>query len=233
MNSIIITNKGKRKVNQDYVLSKEIHPGNYLFLVADGMGGYTHGEIASEIVAENILTYLSTINQVTQEEIQMAVNKANLAIKQYIVDTNEKLGSTLGGVIVNNEEAICFWVGDVKIFMFRDEHLIYESKPHSLINELISNGSLVNDIQVSKYKHIVTRSVQGDRKNSSIGYKELGKIKEEDLLIICSDGVHDIIDGIQIQQILKSSKNIEQSLKKVEDKLLVEANDNYSIIGLY
>lgn len=232
MNPIIITNKGKRKINQDYILSQDINSESYLCLIADGMGGYTHGEIAAKIVAENISTYLSTLNQINPEDIQMGVNKANLALKQFIADSNEKMGSTLGGIIINNEASIYFWVGDVKIFQFRNNHLIYESRPHSLMEEMINNGSYRDNARVSKYKHIVTRSIQGERKNAKVEFYNPGKICKDDLLVVCSDGVHDILDGVQIQQILKSSDNFKQAIKKIEDKLLVDANDNYSMIGI-
>ena len=55
---------GKREVNQDYVLIQNINPETSLFLVVDGMGGYTDGDIAAQLVAENILTYLSTAKEV-------------------------------------------------------------------------------------------------------------------------------------------------------------------------
>ena len=76
------SNKGKRKSNQDYLFSKSINPDCILNMVVDGMGGYEYGEVASKLVAENIHTYLSTVQEINEKEIQKAVNKSNLIIKQ-------------------------------------------------------------------------------------------------------------------------------------------------------
>ena len=51
MKSIVFSHKGKREVNQDFVLVQNINPETYLHLIADGMGGYEHGEIAAKLVA--------------------------------------------------------------------------------------------------------------------------------------------------------------------------------------
>ena len=77
MKSIVFSHKGKREINQDYVLIQNMNPEAFLFLIADGMGGYEHGEVASKMVSENIFTFLSTIKQINEEQIQKAINKAN------------------------------------------------------------------------------------------------------------------------------------------------------------
>jgi len=68
MNPIIITNKGQRDVNQDYVLAQNINPDTLLLIVSDGMGGYDHGEIAAKLAAENVLAYLSTISEINPDQ---------------------------------------------------------------------------------------------------------------------------------------------------------------------
>ena len=232
MKSIVFSHKGKREVNQDFVLVQNINPETYLHLVADGMGGYEHGEIAAKLVAESVLTFLSTVESINEAQIQKAINKANLAIRQLREKNNSKIGATVGGVILQANQATCFWVGDVKIFHYKNNRLVKESTSHTLMNEVISNGSIKDPKQISKYKHVVTRSVQGDVEYSQIESFTQKNLDSSDLFLVCSDGVHDLYDGIHLQQILKTSDSNEEAFNRIEKRLLDEAKDNFSLIGL-
>lgn len=229
MKSTTLTHKGKRKVNQDVILTRNINPDTYLYLVADGMGGYDNGEVAAQIATESILTFLSNIDEITKETIQKAINKANLAIRQYQEQHHSKMGTTLGAIVLSKGVAKCFWVGDIKILHYSDSKLQFESKSHNLINELSDNVPSNEKLKSSKYSHIVTRSIQGDTKKSVISYQEL-TVKENDELIICSDGVHNIIDS---QTMLFLMKNENSSfIDKINSRLKNEANDNASLISI-
>ncbi|MCT2561868.1 PP2C family protein-serine/threonine phosphatase [Chryseobacterium herbae] len=230
MKSIILTHKGKRKINQDYVLVQNLNPNTFLFIVADGMGGYEQGEIAARLVSENILTYLSSVPYIDPNHVQKAINKANLVIRQFKEKEGIKLGTTVGGAIVTSKEALCFWVGDVKIFHFKNNILQKESYSHTLMNEVIDKGSIVNPEQIIKYKHVVTRSVQGEVNRSQLDYFKVELVEDQDVFVICSDGVSDILNGIQIQQILDSTKSNIDAMDIIEKRLLEEAKDNFSLI---
>ncbi len=230
MKSTLITFKGERKENQDVLVSEQIGLKTYLYLVVDGMGGYENGAQAAKIVAENITTFLSTIKKITKTDIQKGINKANLAIKQAQASSQTKMGATIGGVIIEDNTALCFWVGDVKIFHFKNNKLCYESTEHTLVKEMASNGSIINPEQLSKYQHIVTRSVQGDIKRSQISFTELDEISNNDLIFICSDGVHNIIDGLSIENILSASLDLDIAIETITNRLKLESIDNASLI---
>ena len=232
MKTIVFSNKGKRDVNQDFILGQHINPETSLHLIADGMGGYEHGEIAAKMVAENVLTFLSTVEIINETQIQKAINKANLAIRQFREKTNSKIGATVGGIILQANQATCFWVGDVKILLFKNKQLIRESKPHNMMNEVIKNGSIKDLSQINKYRHVVTRSVQGDVDHSQIEFFRLDNLDDTDIIIICSDGVHDIYDGTQLQHILTTSGSIELAFQEIQERLLLESKDNFSLVGI-
>src|SRR5688572_20196723 len=116
MHSYTLSKKGKRKTNQDYIISKSIGPDLFLHLIADGMGGYEDGDVAAKIVAETVATSLSLSNKVNyQDQIIEAVSIANTEIQRIATAENKKLGATIGGILLSNNFALCFWVGDVKI----------------------------------------------------------------------------------------------------------------------
>jgi protein phosphatase len=222
------SNKGKRINNQDYLFSKSIKTDCTLHLVVDGMGGYDHGDLASKLIAQNIHTYLSTVNFIDKKEIQNAVNKANLIIKQKSDDLGCKMGATLGGTIIFKKTAFLFWVGDVKILHIRNEELLFESHSHTLINQLIENGSIISKIE--RYKHIVTRSVSGSIKNSIIDSHTVNSLLPNDIFIIYSDGVSDVLNSYQINMILNSTDTIQDGINQVESLCYIESKDNFSML---
>ena len=225
------SHKGKRDTNQDFVLCKDMRPSVSLFLVADGMGGYQHGLMAATMVAENIGTYLSNTLNIDNKQIQMAINKANLAIKQKSDDLAEKMGATVAGVIISETRTQCFWVGDVKIYHFREQELLFESRPHNLMEEVKKNGNITDVEKISKYRHVVTRSVFGG-KIPETEFFELETLTKGDIIVICSDGVHDIVDATQIQKMILKSDNIKNGLMAIEEYLKTNASDNYSMLAL-
>ena len=224
------SNKGKRKNNQDYLFSKSINPDCILNMVVDGMGGYEYGDVASKLVAENIHTYLSTINDISEKEIQKAVNKSNLIIKQKSDDLNAKIGATLGGAIILKDKAFLFWVGDVKIIHLRNNKLLFETHSHTLINQMINNGSVINNLE--RYKHVVTRSVSGSIKESIIDCHLVNNLLPKDIIIIYSDGVSDILNSYQIKSVFDSATTFQDGVNQIETLCKNDANDNFSMMAI-
>ncbi len=233
MKTITFSHIGKRKTNQDSILISTLSSEKYLMLVADGMGGYSQGDIAAKMVNDTILSVLEGSDEINNDKIQVAIDNSNLLLQDKIESIQSKMGATIGGIVLSKQNAICFWVGDVQIFHFRNNKLKFESKSHTLINEMKS-PSIINDPdKISKFKHIVTRSINGDISNSKAEFHFIDNIQREDLLIICSDGVHDIFSSVQIQQILNTSDNNQEAMARIEKRLSQEATDNYSLIANY
>lgn len=231
MKSILLSHIGKRKINQDVILAKKLNPDTYVYLIADGMGGYDNGEIAASISIESIFSFLSDVDIIAEENIQKAINKANLAIRQFQEQHQSKLGATIGGVIISENVAKCFWVGDVKIMQFRKNKIIYESKSHNLINDVIESGSLSDGKNFSKYAHVLTRSIHGNIEKSKLSYKELDLLVE-DILIVCSDGVHNLIDSDSLEYMVSEKSDFDNTIEKINQRLIVEASDNASLIAI-
>lgn len=228
MIAITASHTGKREINQDLILEYTAIDGSYLFAVIDGMGGYNSGEIAAKMVSENIETYLSTIRTIDTFHIQKAINKSNLVIKQHKNDTPESMGATIGGVIIKGTDVTYFWIGDVKILHFRNKKLLFESSPHSLVNDLVENGSITEPTQLSKYRHVVTRSIQGDIKNSQSEIDTNSFKTNTDLLFVCSDGVHDQMESLQIENLLNQVETPFAFKTELEARLLRDASDNFT-----
>ncbi|MEO2070882.1 MAG: PP2C family serine/threonine-protein phosphatase [Zunongwangia sp.] len=229
MKSKVISHIGKRRTNQDRVLAKKINTDSHLYLIADGMGGYDNGDIAAEMVIESLTAFLSHSGQFNKNVIHKAINKANLALRQYQERHQSRLGSTLGGIIVSGRTAKTFWVGDVKILHYSNGKLRFESKTHNLSSELSETDNQNRSEYFSKYKHIVTRSIQGDFDKSIPSYQEL-ILNKEDKLFICSDGAHNLIDTQTLQFLINKKDSTNSLIATIEQRIKKETNDNASLI---
>ncbi|WP_297085439.1 protein phosphatase 2C domain-containing protein [uncultured Draconibacterium sp.] len=223
------TVKGRRKENEDYILSKSIEKDLSLHLIADGMGGYNNGRLAAETVANKIFDYLKNNKNKDSriELIKESVVEANSAIKAIATDSGKSLGSTIGGCLINENSAIIFWVGDVKIIHVRDDKIQFESEDHSLINQLKKNGNIDNGLDLGSIRHVVTRSIKGEEDKFKPDVAEI-ELQLSDKLIICSDGILDISSLTDLSKINFNSKTkLENFKNKYENN-----SDNSSLIVL-
>ena len=222
------TGQGKRSTNQDLISISTLKSGANFFLIADGMGGYDRGDEAAGIISGNIFTYLNYVENINEQTIQEAIQKANLAIKQFNKSNDIKSGATLGGIIIDNDKLHFFWVGDVMILRIGKEEVYFQTKSHTLVNSLLESSLETDEKSLEKYKHIVTRSVSGKPSESQISYNSFS-ISDEDQVIICSDGVHNTLSIDQI--IFEANKN--DHLEGIKKLLEENSKDNYSLILIH
>src|SRR5690606_10187227 len=178
-----LTGTGKRESNQDLIYVDKLESGASFFLIADGMGGYEKGDEAARIVTENIFTFLNFVGSINEQNIQQAVQKANLAIKQFNTKNNIKSGATIGGIIVEENAVHIFWVGDVMVYKINKDKVLFQTQCHTLVNSLLESESIKEEKSLEKYKHIVTRSISGKPSESSIGYQSIQFLEGDSFII--------------------------------------------------
>lgn len=221
-----LTGIGKRELNEDVVLIEEINQNTTLFLVVDGMGGYQKGEMAAKIISENLATHLHSLSGFQSQDIENAFKKANLAIKQYNTENKINSGATVGGILITENKIFAFWVGDVKIYHIKDGKLNWESKSHTLLNEMLETEAVRSPEIHKRYGHIVTRSISGKRENSNPELFEIENFSNNSSFIICSDGVHNTMTAEHLSLLLHNKKG----LGDIENYLKEHAVDNFSLI---
>lgn len=218
--------KGKRENNEDYILSRQISPDCSLFLVADGMGGYSYGEIASSLACESIAEYLSAnygrskIKQLISDSLSVANNKINEKRQELAV----KMGTTIAGALIEGSKAYLFWLGDVRIYQFRNNEILFQSEDHSLISEMKKKGH-VSAKEIERYGNIVTKSLSGIPIEEEPEIVELS-LMSEDVLILCTDGFWQNVNVSSINNLpVEEIKNL---VNKQEEAM----DDNYSFLKL-
>ncbi len=215
------TSKGKiREINQDsyYISDDENCP---LFIIADGMGGHKAGEIASrmavEIISSSFLDQIKCSSSEMDDDsiinaIRNSIYKANDEIyrKSSEVEEYSGMGTTVTMAYENNGKFFIGHVGDSRAYLLRDNQLWQMTKDHSLVEELIKNGSITREeARFHPQKNIITRAL-GIDKEVEIDLIVKEKLKD-DILILCTDGLTNMLNDDEIKELLISSDNMQKA----------------------
>ncbi len=207
----------KRDHNEDtYGVNRPKH----LFLVADGMGGHDHGEIASALARDNILTGING-----GMDLESAIINAN---QEIINSSLEKpgdlpMGTTIIIVQLDGKKFQCAWVGDSRAYVYQKKSLQAISSDHSYVQELVDQ-KLITAEQARSHPHrnVVTQAL-GVTDNSEIKVaSQSGDFKSGDKFLLCSDGLTEEVDDTTIEAIMAQDYHP----KELADQLLIKALEN-------
>jgi protein phosphatase len=223
-----------RDHNEDAVAS-DLSIG--LLVLADGMGGYKAGEVASEIA---VLMVAAEITEVMQNNFQPtklmpnllpeshmlidAVAKTNATIYQISQDQPQcaGMGTTLAVGIFTDNKLVVGHIGDSRMYRLRGEMLTQLTQDHSLIQEQINAGLITQEqAKLSKNKNLVTRAL-GTDPEVELELQEFD-VEVNDIYLLCSDGLSDLVEDEEITEVLlEANGNITHAAKK----LVQSANEN-------
>lgn len=216
MEIIKYSNIGCREINQDCLASLSFDHDKSIHIVADGIGGYDCGEIASKIVCESYIHGL--VNNLSIDEVTKEVSR-NIQTECRNLGVS-KMGSTVAAVVLNGLQASIFWAGDSRVYVFRDKHLLYQTEDHSLLNELSRIRELSFD-EKKRYKHIITRSIMGNA-DDKVDHDNL-ELCFGDEILICTDGMY---NEYPIDYLIESIRMDKLDIEKKNDSF----TDNHSFI---
>jgi len=231
--------QGPRQYNQDrlaYSYSKDA----LLLVVADGMGGHRHGEVAAQLA----------VNAMTEAFQRLAVPALSSPAKflidhiQQIHDMIDQLTqdremlesprTTIVAAIVQRGVLYCAHVGDSRLYHFRDGHLLYRTEDHSIVQSLYNKGMIEKgDMSSHPYRHKVYSCLGGDTP-PKIDLSDRQELAEGDTILLCTDGVWDPLTDEQIKLVL-SGESITNNITNLLDQAELasqEQGDNMSAIGL-
>ena len=210
------SNIGNREQNQDYLVATKLGQDSSLHLVADGMGGYDCGDIASKIVGDSYVYGLSrnmSIEDATREASNnIQIERRNLGVA--------KIGSTIAGVLICGMKATIFWAGDSRVYLFRNKEQLFQTEDHSILNELSRKRKLSFE-ERERYGHIITRSIMGNP-DDKVDTCEM-TLQEGDELLICSDGLY---NDCPIDYLIDTLREDRFDIDKQNDGF----TDNHSLI---
>ncbi len=236
MQACAFTDVGRyRSMNQDYIYSSTAPLGSLdnLFLVADGMGGHNAGDYASRFAVENLVAFFGKrfpdkdVHGILKEGIR-TMNR-ELYHKASSDPMLFGMGSTLVVATVKGSVLYVANIGDSRLYLLR-EKLEQVTRDHSYVEELVALGKMKRGSRdYQEQKNIITRAV-GTAETVDIDLFAF-KLKPGDYILMCSDGLSNMVDELEIEYIIRT----EDGIKRKTEALIEAANrgggkDNISVI---
>lgn len=225
----------RRKVNEDaagYFESKNHIP---LMMVCDGIGGHNAGEIASAMALMSIgqaweKTEFNDIEEVYQWLIQK-ITEANEAIFARSAQYEDLygMGTTVVVASIIGNQLMIANVGDSRAYVLRNFQLKQLTEDQSLVNALLKSGEITpEEAENHPNKNIVTQSL-GVTSSVEIDFVRM-TIKNGDTLILCSDGLSDMLSLEEIRNVMNHYSDIEQQVEKaVQEANEAGGRDNITV----
>jgi PPM family protein phosphatase len=179
--------------------------GPYLALVADGVGGAAAGEIASATAAYAVAaTALGRLGQRPEQVVEAAAAAARDNVRLGIQRDLMRLGmaTTLTMLVCDGRRVVLGHVGDSRAYLFRGGGLAQVSMDHTYVQHLVDTRGLSPEERATHpWRNVVLRSVDGDPDSSGLDVAGID-VEVGDRLLLCSDGLTDLVDDSRITQVL-------------------------------
>jgi protein phosphatase len=236
LKSYAITDIGqKRQLNQDFIYLSDMPVGNLpnVFIVADGMGGHNAGDYASRYAVQVVVDEISgSFEKNPVKIIGKAIDKANTLIRE-----RARENASLNGMGTTMVVATCIGrylevanVGDSRLYVVNQNGIEQVTQDHSLVEEMVRMGGIDRaSARNHPDKNIITRALGArDYVEADFFTREL---QEGDMVLLCSDGLTNMVDDEKIHQILNEGGRLKDRVEKlVETANQNGGKDNISVI---
>jgi serine/threonine protein phosphatase PrpC len=218
---------GRRSNNEDAYAAE---PDIGFFAVADGMGGYEGGEIASRTALDTLVAYFERVERMdlvddpsaAMHQMRMAIRMADREVQRRAVGDLAEMGTTVACVLVRGDRALLAHVGDSRIYRLRGEELSLLTRDHSLVAEMEAAGLNA----AAHLYHVITQSLgQGPDARPDLRIVE---VLPGDRFLLCSDGLTDVLDGDAIADGLAQRRRPAGAL--VDSAYAMGSHDNITAV---
>jgi len=231
--------RGARGSNQDriaYCYSRDA----LLMLVADGVGGHLHGEVAAQIA-------MQFITESFRREAKPALADPALFLRRAITGAHHAIiehaaaarlaavpRTTCVACVVQDDSACWAHAGDSRLYHIRDGRILAQTKDHSRVQQLIDQGRIREEAIAAHPERNRIFNCLGSRLTPQVDLSEKTRLQAGDTLILCSDGLWGPLSGTIISSALQKS-GIMQAVPELLDEAERRAGsecDNLSVLGL-
>ena len=239
MKAFAKTDIGKaREINQDYYYISTTDKLN-LYILADGMGGYNGGEVASKLAIDSVKKYIENNFEKEKETkesilnlIKSAIEYANMIVykKSKEVKELEGMGTTIDVCLIYNNKIFIGHVGDSRIYRIRQNVMRKLTKDHSYVQKLIEDGTITREEAMTHPKKNMLMKALGCTPYVEPDVRARNYIVG-DILIMCSDGLTNMVKEEEIY------KTVIEDAVEAPKKLIEQANklggyDNITVITI-
>ncbi len=226
-----ITNVGKvRKLNEDSMLER---PEIGLWLVADGMGGHSAGDVASQMIVENLKKIhegISLDRYIDAVEDRLLKVNAKLLEKSRETTKRNTIGSTVVVMVAYQNYCVFVWAGDSRLYRLRDNELRQMTTDHSQVELYVEQGLISREeAAVHPHGNMITRAV-GATDDLYLDM-DIQSMRSGDRYLLCSDGLTKHLVDFEIEDILRDEGDTEEICTELVELTLERgAGDNVTAI---
>ena len=222
-----------RENNEDALLVRE--PS--LFAVADGMGGYAAGEIASRSTIKAFEAATHSLHHEQKEQnirkvMLEAFDKANTHVFKMAVsnDSYSGMGTTMTALYLPGDgHGYCCHVGDSRLYLFRNDKLEQLTHDHTLVADLKEQGKITDEEAFVHPQRNILLQALGVEETVNADFFSF-RLQEGDRLLLCSDGLSDMLRAAEISRIIGCADPEQAADKLLEQSLDNGGRDNVSLI---
>lgn len=247
LNISVSTNIGKRRTNNEdnfYADGRKLTEGisddfsasfeedlseRRIYAVCDGMGGESFGELASAMAVRVLGEYRDSINSAAdikdlEKTVDSYANEANARVLDEVISAGgDRGGTTLTLACVRDGRVFMYYLGDSRIYMFRNGVLTRLSRDHTVAYDMVdSNIYTEEEAEKSPDRHMLTMYLGSDEENEGLraGFAGSYTLTPGDRYLLCSDGLNEMCSTDEIKKILSSGKS------DIARKLVARALEN-------
>lgn len=206
--------------------------GDSLLLVADGMGGHAAGDVASSLAAEVVRRVFFELKGPVPSLLSTAFSAANNAIIGYAQDHPDcaGMGTTCTALAIRDGRVWLAHVGDSRAYLLRGEKLTQLSEDQTLVRKLVKDGAMTEEeAKVSENNNVLLQAMGTQAELKPELWNDGLQLVPDDVLILCSDGLHGLVDDPAIATIAKSAVPLDACQRLIHEALAAGGHDNVSV----
>lgn len=230
------TDVGKKRSNNEDAFA--ILDSSRLFMVADGMGGHSSGEIASRLAVEEVSSFFREI-ELTEDstwpysyddsisfsanKLRTAIASANSRIQDYARKNprSRGMGTTIVSALVDGNKMTMLHVGDSRAYMLKQGKLTLLTTDHSWVNDQVSHGFITKkEASTHPFRNVITRAL-GTKDQADPDVQEF-QLAGDERVLLCTDGLNSMVDDEKIREVLRTTPLLENAANRLIDL----ANEN-------
>lgn len=224
-----LTSKGGRKENQDAFAVTQLSDGSWVFCVADGLGGHAGGRVASQVAVKTLIDYVQSEKFKFEDPSRLLnafkeVNQAIVAQQQKMPEFS-KMRSTL--VVLCIKDSLAFWghVGDVRLYQFRNDQVLFQTKDHSVPQMLVDTGAITSEeIRTHPDRSRLLNALGSAEKRVKVTIpQQYQQLEKGDKFHLSTDGFWEWILEQEMIDIYKSNQTMQQATLSMTDKVIKTA----------
>lgn len=213
-----------------------------LFLVCDGMGGHSAGDVASSTVcaalSSSVLASCDAEGEFTDDIFEAALSAAYDALDSKDDGSPKKMGTTLTFLKLHKAGCTIAHIGDSRVYHLRpgadaaSTEIVYQTQDHSLVNDLVRIGELTpEEAKTSKQRNVITRAMQPNmERRSRADIAHTSDIRKGDYFLLCSDGILEQMEDDNLKFIFSDMGGDAQHKVEMLIKVTAENHDNHSAL---